>query len=220
MSTPDTKPGQAVYSRWSLALYDAYVLGLSCNLAWRCPAERLLAHYDRHVSGRHLDVGVGTGYFLDRCRFPVSMPRVCLLDLNAQSLAHAARRISRYAPRTVRGDVLGPLSLDERFESVGLGFLLHCLPGSMVDKATAITNLARVLEPHGVLFGSTILGAGVEHNALGRRLMAIYNAKGIFGNAADSESDLRAALEASFTDVTIERVGTVALFSARGPRAH
>jgi hypothetical protein len=34
----DSRAGQAVYSRWTLQLYDLYVLGLSCRLAWRCPA--------------------------------------------------------------------------------------------------------------------------------------------------------------------------------------
>ena len=67
----DTAPGQAVYRPWVLYAYDLYVLKLSCSLAWRCPASELLEQYNRLISGKHLDVGVGTGYFLDRCRFPV-----------------------------------------------------------------------------------------------------------------------------------------------------
>jgi SAM-dependent methyltransferase len=215
----DSRAGQAVYSRWTLQLYDLYVLGLSCRLAWRCPAPTLVAHYDAHVSSHHLDVGVGSGYFLDRCRFPVPRPEIVLLDLNEASLAFAARRIERFAPRACRADVLEPLPLAERFDSIGLGFLLHCLPGDMAYKARALAHLAAVLKPEGVLFGSTILAADVRHNRLGAALVGIYNRKGIFSNRTDSEAGLRAALEASFVEVSITIQGAVALFSARRPRA-
>ena len=76
--------GQAVYSRRALHLYDPIVLGLSNRLIWKCPTPRLLTHYERHVTANHLDVGVGTGYFLDRCRFPSTTPRIALLDLNRE----------------------------------------------------------------------------------------------------------------------------------------
>ena len=41
------------------------------------------------------------------------------------------------------------------------------------------------------MFGSTILGEGVRHNPLAKQLMKIYNAKGIFSNLSDRQSDLR-----------------------------
>jgi len=208
-----------VYSRWTLRLYDLYVLRLSCRLAWRCPASALLAQYDAHVGASHLDVGVGSGYFLDHCRFPVPRPEIVLLDLNDASLAFAARRIARLEPRTCRADVLEPLALTERFDSVGLGFLLHCLPGDMAGKGRALGHLAAVLKPEGVLFGSTVLAADVRHNRLGAALVDVYNRKGIFSNRGDSLAGLRAALDASFTDVSITMRGAVALFSARRPRA-
>ena len=214
----DSRAGQAVYSRWTLRLYDLYVLGLSCRLAWRCPAGTLLAHYDAHVSAHHLDVGVGSGYFLDRCKFPVPRPELVLLDLNEASLGFAAHRIGRLAPRTCRADVLEPLPLAERFDSIGLGFLLHCLPGDMPYKARALANLAAVLNPQGVLFGSTSLAADVRHNRLGAALVDLYNRKGIFSNRGDSAAGLGAALEESFADVSITVRGAVALFSARRPR--
>ena len=62
--------GHAFYTRRSLAVYDLMILGYFSRVAWRCPAGGLVDHHDRHVTADHLDVGVGTGYFLDRCRFP------------------------------------------------------------------------------------------------------------------------------------------------------
>lgn len=78
----DVMAGQAIYNRATIAVYDVGVLGLSCRLLWRCPKAELLAGYDRNVGVRHLDLGVGTAYFLDRCRFPAAGPRVTLVDLN------------------------------------------------------------------------------------------------------------------------------------------
>lgn len=216
----DTAAGQAVYSPWVLRLYDAYVLGLSCSLAWRCPSRVLLAQYDRLVGRRHLDVGVGSGYYLDRCRFPTARPEVTLLDLNPVSLDFAARRIARYSPRVIRHDVFDPVPLAERFDSVGISFLLHCLPGTMAEKGVTLARLAPALDDGGVLFGSTILGRNANHNAFGRVLLSAYNRRGIFSNLEDSADTLRAALEAAFVEVRTERVGTVALFEARRPRRH
>ena len=51
------------------------------------------------------------------------------------------------------------------------------------------------LAQNGVVYGATILGAGVTHSWLKRQLMATYNRKGIFGNVADSEHGLKKALD-------------------------
>ena len=79
--------GQAVYSPATLALYDLAVLGISNALLWRCPTRRILALYNQYASEEHLDVGVGTGWYLDHTLFPCSNPRIGLLDLNGSSLA-------------------------------------------------------------------------------------------------------------------------------------
>src|SRR5213083_2895267 len=90
--------GQAVYTKSMLVVYDLLVLGFSNRLVWRCPSKHILALYDRYVTANHLDVGVGTGYFLDRCRFPKDRPRVALMDVNSNCLEVASRRIARYDP--------------------------------------------------------------------------------------------------------------------------
>jgi hypothetical protein len=211
-------PGQAVYTPGNLKLYDLFVLGLSNSLLWRCPTARLRALYDNHLSANHLDVGVASGYFLDRCRFPSAAPRLVLADLNEGCLAYAAARVARYHPATVRANVLAPLPLEgPPFESISMTYLLHCLPGRMAEKAVAFDHLKAWLAPGGVLFGAAILGRGVPHNAAGRALTAVYNRKGIFGNGADRPDELRQALEARFARVEFELVGCVALFVARTP---
>jgi hypothetical protein len=87
----DVMAGQAIYSRATLAAYDVGVLGLSCRLLWRCPKAGNACRLRPQHRVRHLDLGVGTAYFLDRCRFPDARPQVTLVDLNPTVLKVAAR---------------------------------------------------------------------------------------------------------------------------------
>ena len=213
----EVEAGQRVYSPLVLWGYDLVVLGFSNRFVWRCRSSMLLERYDRYVGARHLDVGVGTGWFLDHCSWPVERPEITLLDLNEHSLSVASKRIRRYAPATIHANVLDPVELgDVKFDSIGANYLFHCLPGVLESKAaTVASNLRSYLTPNGVLFGSTILGRGVEHNLLGRRLMRLYNNKGIFSNLEDDQQGLEQGLASQLTDVQTEIVGSVALFAGR-----
>jgi 2-polyprenyl-3-methyl-5-hydroxy-6-metoxy-1,4-benzoquinol methylase len=208
--------GQAVYTRRMLRLYDFIVLGLSNHLLWKCPTRRLKAHYNKHVTANHLDVGVGSGYFLDRCRFPLDAPRIALMDLNPNVLEFASKRIARYKPKTYRRNVLEPISFDaEKFDSVGVNYLLHCLPGSMVSKSVVFDQLKSLMNANALLFGSTLLQRGVPRSWPAKRLMDVYNKKGIFSNQDDGLEDLKWALCQRFREVSVEVVGCAALFSGQ-----
>lgn len=208
--------GVAGYSRAGLAIYDALVYGVTSPYFWDCPGHVLLAHYNRHISNNHLDVGVGTGYMLDHCTFTSPSPRICLLDLSPNPLAKTARRIARYRPRTIQGSVLSPIPFDgEPFDSIGTNYMIHCVPGSIPEKAVLFDHLGALLAPSGVIFGSTVLGEGVPTNSRARWALPILNQKGTFSNLRDNEADLRRALETRFDDVSMRVVGMVALFSAR-----
>lgn len=220
MPTSGSEAGQAIYTPLVLRFYDWVVLGLSNRLLWRCPTAKLRRLYDRNISLRHLDVGVGTGYFLDRATYPVAEPAITLLDLNPDCLHFAARRISRFAPRTVTADVLAPLPAVGRFDSVGLCYLLHCLPGAIPEKSVAFDHLRPLLAPAARVFGATIVQGGVARTKPAQALMDLYNRKGIFSNADDTVEDLEAALTQRFSQVRIEVRGSVALFEAICAGAH
>ena len=208
--------GQAVYSKLVLSIYDLYVLGLSNSLIWKCPTYKLLDMYDLHVSDNHLDVGVGSGYYLDKCRFPTNKPRVALLDLNQNSLDVASKRIARYSPQLYRRNVLEDMDLGgEGFDSIGINYLLHCLPGSMDEKSVAFDNLAPHLSDGGVIFGSTLLYDEDTLGAIPKKLMGIYNKKGIFCNKNDTLDSLKDNLQKRFSKSYIDVIGCAALFWAK-----
>lgn len=209
--------GQREYTPLFLRVYDPVILGVLAPVVWRCPAARLADGYRRHAGHRHLDVGPGTGYFLERAGLPEGSP-VTLLDPNPNVLAHASRRLRRLVVTTVEADVLKPLPIDGPFDSAALNGVLHCLPGPLPDKGAAVANVAAVLAPEGVLFGSSILGDDGRHTWLGRRILEGNNRRGTFDNLGDTEEGLGEILGAWFERVELETVGAMAIFAATNPR--
>jgi len=213
----ETLAGTAVYTPEWLAEYDNAVLGEICSRVWCCDRSVMLDWYDRHIGERHVDLGPGTGFFLDNCRHRSPRPRLALVDLNPSVLAEAAGRLRRFGPVTFERDVLAPFDLGaERFDSAGLNFLLHCLPGGMAYKARVLDHVRVHVEPEGWIFGSTVLTDGVTHGPVASRLLESLNESGTFSNRTDSLAGLRAELAARFADVQVVVHGSVALFRARG----
>jgi hypothetical protein len=206
--------GAAVYSkRPILAAYDLWVLGFVCSRVWHCPNTHMKRLYDRNVDDRHLDLGPGTGYFLDKAKFPSDTPSLVLLDLNEDALRRTGARLARYRPQAYRRDVLKPLDLgDARFGSVGLNFLLHCMPGGMAHKATVFDQVLPYVEPGGRIFGSTVLAHGVAHGKLAPKALESLNGDGVMNNLDDSFEQLDAELAARFSRYRLRAKGSVGLF--------
>lgn len=212
----ETLAGTAVYTPEWLAEYDATVLENVCRRLWLCDPEVMLHLYERNIGARHVDLGPGTGYFLDKCRHNSPQPRIALVDLNPAVLVEAANRLRRFRPATFQRDVLSPFELDrERFQSAGMNFLLHCLPGEMARKAWVLDHARAHVVPGGRIFGSTVLMDGVRHSMAALRLLDALNDKGTLSNRGDSLEGLRAELASRFTDYRLLVHGSVAVFEAR-----
>ncbi len=209
--------GYAVYTPATLRVYDAFVLGFCNRFIWHCQSRELLALYQRNVSDRHLDVGVGTGYFLDRTQFPTSRPAITLLDANRACLHMASRRIARYAPHVVEASILDPLPAIGPFSSIGLCSILHCLPGNIPSKAIVFDRLKAVLAPTGRIFGATIVQGSAPRSLAAQVLLNFYNAKGVVTNAHDRVEDLESELRSRFCEVKVRTQGSFALFEAQHP---
>jgi hypothetical protein len=215
--TPDAAAvarAYAVYTPLSLYFYDLLVHRLSNHFAWQCPTRCLPTLYGMNLSSNHLEAGVGTGYFLDHVT-GAGFDRLALLDINRHCLDRAARRLARFNPTLVQANLLAPIASQlAPFDSIGLTYVLHCLPGSMDEKLTVLDNLRPLMNEGAVLFGATILGRGIKPNLAARRLLALYNAKGVFNNYEDDLDSLSAGLRQRFGCVDFEIQGCVALFRA------
>jgi len=211
--------GQREYTPLFLTIYDPLILGFFAPVVWRCPAARLVDGYRRHLGHRHLDVGPGTGYFLARADIPDGSP-ITLLDPNPHVLAHASRRLQRLDVTTIEADVCKPLPVQGPFDSAALSGVLHCLPGPLPRKAAAVANVAAVLAPTGVLFGASILGDPGHNTRLSRSVLRANNRRGTFDNLDDTQEGLCEILEASFEQVELETLGSMAIFAATNPRTN
>jgi len=175
---------------------------------FKCPLRKVKDFFNKNVSSIHLDIGVGTGYFLDKCNFPIENPTVHLMDLNSNALKKTSNRIKRYEPVSHLCNVLEPIQDDlPMFNSISAINFLHCLPGTMLSKEAAIKNLVPLLNEGGVFFGITILGEGVDVGFLYR--------KAIFSNLHDNASDLELILSRHFQNYSVHVVGSVAFFTGQ-----
>ena len=138
------------------------------------------------------------------------------MDLNRNSLGRTSRRIRRYAPQRHLANVLDPIDLPAgSFKSMGMNYLLHCLPGGMERKAVVFANVRPLLAEDGVVFGTTFLGRAAEHSRVARDAIERGNKHGHLSNLDDDLEGLRSALEQHFSSHELELCGSVALFAAR-----
>lgn len=207
------------YTKLGLHLYDPLIVNLVAPRIWGCDPDILVDHYREHVTSNHADIGVGTGYFLDRCGFD-STPRLALIDLQPNCLAYAARRLERYRPFTYVRDVLRPIREipGGPFDSIALGGIIHCLSGDLTRKSQVFDSLAPIVKAGTRIFGYTLVYDGVSDRIRRQLIAPLLNYLSVIDNRNDRLSDLRRALDARFTDCKLELVGCMALFSAIVPK--
>ena len=211
MSNRDHGARAGVYNGLTLRLYDAGVLGLTNRLIWRCPTPRQVEHYRANVGSSHLDIGPGTGYYLER----IDSPTVTLLDLNTDCLDAAEARVGQdQKVHRLHQSFFDPIAPEASFDSIGLSFLLHCIPSS--EKWTRLSQLRDHLRPGGRVFGSTVILDPSTASGLARALHWIYGRLGVFGNDTDTVHELEQAL-AGLEAVQIDRIGQVVLFAGTKP---
>jgi SAM-dependent methyltransferase len=224
---PAQSAGSRIYSPLILSLYDWWVLWISNTYAWKCPTESTLLPLLRSTLGRrHLDIGVGTGYFLANTLKESPCKEITLLDLNPKTLAASQRRITSAVGSDVYVDAViadaslpFPLPETRQFDSISLYYLLHCMPGPLEHKVAVFTSVRKHLALGGVLVGATILGREARRNWFAEGLMRLYNEKGIFDNWEDTKEGFEMALKKEFDEVEAWVIGRVLLFKARKLRS-
>ncbi len=210
----DLPASARVYNNHILKFYDFLVHGISDSFIWRCPKPNLVQWYQQHLRAQHLDIGPGSGLLLRETLAQRSLAKLVLLDVNPECLIQASANLTKWQPQCVRASIMQALPLNEQFESIGLGYILHCIAGTPEIKGAVLQRLAERLTADGVLFGATILSANEPfHSNTARRLMGIYNQRQIFANQTDTLANLETMLQQAFQRYEIKRIGSVALFA-------
>lgn len=209
----------AVYSKLFLKGYDLWVHQVASPLFFDCNLGHLRLLYIRNVKPVHLEVGVGTGLFMEVPDVRERITDLTLMDMSTNCLEVASERLADKQPTTKVANLLEPFDFGgKQFESIGINYVFHCVPGSFKEKGNAFQYLATALKDDGLLFGSTVL-APVEESPIAPRLLEwAYNRLGVFNNKQDSIEELEQSLKLAFDDVEIIKQGEVAIFMARQPK--
>ena len=216
----ERKFGQLFFSLMNHRVYDLLLYRWITTHFWNCPTDCLLDNYVENVSETHLEVGAGTGYFLEKTLCSDFSRNLVLLDLNKTCLAGAARRLHSLQPGQNHHDIRKPIDDGVRFKSVGLNYVLHCIPGGFSDNDKIFKHLHAVLEEGGVLFGATLLDLGKKNTWYAGSFMKLLNAVGIFNNSDHQLEELRQVLESAFGRTEIRMIGNAAVFRAWKVKKH
>lgn len=207
------------YSNLVLELYDFLILKFSSMLIWRCRTSQLIELYRSCVSRRHLEIGVGTGYLLNRAVFPSHWVTLHILDCNPEVLRHAYYRLARYSPIPVLCDLMADdwPALPKQ-QSIGMNYVWHALEGDKAKRGQVFAKLAQYLEPSGVLFGSSVIGIHDHMPKLSRLVSQHWLGAGLFNNHGDNADSLNTILQQYFFEVHVWQEGQVMLFMAKQPK--
>ena len=207
--------GASVYSRRSLRVYDFVVHFLSNRMVWRCPVQHLINHSRQFLSDNHLEIGVGSGKLFRKTAKGKVFERLVIADVNQDCLDVSAKTLRDSSPSIWKLDLLSPQFKSEspaNFQSIGLNYVLHCLPLSLAEKSRLCQQLvSRCLAPGGVLFGSTLM-QDLNSSFLSKRLMKFYNRKKIFNNKDETLTAFEQQLSQLDLDFELYSKGCVCLF--------
>lgn len=212
--TTKTKRSQKYFKPWLLFFYDVILYRFVSQYIWRCKPKILIEHYKKNTSKNHLELGVGTGYLLKKAN-PAHDISLSLMDLSQSCLEKSAKQLTAYKPKQYQQNILEPIANPiKKFDSIGINYVLHCIPGDFNEKSIVFKHLNSVLNDNGILFGSTVLHSGVKNSLLAQLLMWICNRIGLFNNKKDQANELYSALKKYFNSVELQKIGSVGVFIA------
>ncbi len=219
MENTEQSPASLLYEGKTLKHADWVTTKILNPFVWRCPNQSIEKLYKERISTNHLEVGVGTGFWL---KYTLeSGSRLALLDASQEALDHAGAALERHRPEKYLADVSKPLreTLDsgDSFESLALTCLFHLIPGNLELKAAKILdNLLPYVSADGSVFGATILGADIRRPLLAVPVMNYGYKKEMLWNKNDTLGDIMEVLSARFRVFNVEVQGCVVLFWGKG----
>jgi hypothetical protein len=214
------EPEEVIYKSWDLLIYEVWVLGIVSTWAWGCGTDTYLLPQFRASVGKqhHLDIGSGTGYYLRKGHIPATT-KLTLLDLERPALDLGLKRCGRADARGLLANILEPLPVDDKFDSVSMYYLLHCIPATVKEKCGIFAHIKNNMTADGVIHGANVLGKGVRDDSrFAAHVRRGVLKAGIFHNEDDNAFDFEYALRNNFEEVETRVVGSVFMFRAAKPK--
>jgi hypothetical protein len=194
----------------SLKFYDYLVNDINCTYAWRCHKSNIFENYKNNIKTNHLEIGPGTGYFLKN---NYNINKLYLMDINEDTLNFSKNNLSlNYQVETINHNIFEDKLEIKDLDSVGLNYVLHCVPGKLEDN---INNLINNLESNNKInfFGATVVSDKDLQNRLSSIELFFLNKYNIFNNEMDYSKNLIDYLKFNKISFSKKIVGNVVLFS-------
>lgn len=209
-----THAGQKIYTRITLRLYNFVVLFFNNTFVWKCKTTELLKLYSDNVSLNHLDIGVGSGYYLNKLHSKIK--KVILMDLNLDCLRYVKNLLKNKDVSIYQVDILENIEekFFSKFDSISCNYLIHCLPDNG-SKEIVFKNIAKILKSDGVAFGSAIINK--YDSKLAIKIANKFNSKGIFDNENDSYESIEKYISNNFQKYSIKKIGSVCVYTMSQP---
>tara|TARA_B100000161_G_C33521009_1_gene401099 strand:+ start:47 stop:673 length:627 start_codon:yes stop_codon:yes gene_type:complete len=193
-----------------LKFYDYLVNDINCNYAWRCHKSNIFENYKNNIKKNHLEIGPGTGYFLKN---NYQINKLYIMDINDDTLSFTKKNLdSVYNIESINHNIFSDKLKIKDLNSVGLNYVLHCVPGRLEDN---VDNLINNLESNNKInfFGATVVSDKNLQNTLSSVELFFLNKYNIFNNELDTSENLINYLKYNQIKFHKKIVGNVLIFS-------
>ena len=145
--------------------------------------KHIFEHHFQKYSRNHLEIGPGTGYFLQR-RYPIS--HLTLMDINKDTLDYTRHNLKGNYPHisVMEHDIFKKPKRLDRVQSVGINYVLHCVPGRLDTKLECLVNNIHVGRDT-TFFGATVIQDDTNQTFLSKTELYLLNKYKIFYNQND-----------------------------------
>jgi len=201
----------------NIQYYDNLVNRTNCLRVWKCSEQYIFNHYRQNISGKHLEIGPGSGYFLkrDNLRINCSIDKLTLIDINDNILNYSKENLKDdYCNEvsTLRHNIFSDkIPENIKFNSVGINYVLHCVPGKLEKKVDSLIN--NLGDTNYNLFGATVICDPLHMNPIAEYELILLNSFGIFNNKNDTYEEFVEYLNNRNIKYNINKRGYVALFN-------
>lgn len=191
--------------------YDLLVNKINCRYIWKCSEKNIHKLYSKNLKENHLEIGPGTGYFLNKYKFK----NLHLMDINSSILEKSKKNlypncdnINIYQHNIFQKN--NPIEI-ENIQSIGINYVLHCVPGEL---SFSFNNLIKNLNQNNLnIFGSTVIP---ENNIdLANLELQFLNYFEIFNNKKHDDKELIDFLDSKKYLYQTKKIGYSLLFSIK-----
>ncbi|MGV3278447.1 hypothetical protein ACFX5K_02215 [Rickettsiales bacterium LUAb2] len=202
------------YSLIKLMLDDyLYAKNLKSNL--NCRLETIKNYY-KHMEYYHLEVFATNGIFLNNERLSDIYPHITVIETSSTSFEKLELRLDNTLCQAnlIELDITkDPINFETKFNSISLQFVLDTLPGGINQIEQFLINLKNNLNPHvAVIFGTVVVGVGLEHKARALNYIKQQNKNKKWFNLDLKLDDLVTIFERHFETVSLRYEGSCLFF--------